>query len=149
MAKKRRDDGRRVPITDALGNRRAPVVKLKQVGDEVIHGQKSSNTVSDLQIDYPVLLDEVQQVEQYISIKMRRRSCKPTAEEVIKAFCGKAPFLLGDATTPGYATHKDIEELIESSKSNFDFTRDLMAKGWNLKRNTIDSSLKPGRRKKS
>jgi hypothetical protein len=130
------------------GQYRAPVAILKRVGDEVIHGQKSSNTVAELQTDYPMLLDEIRQAEQYISIKMRR-GCKPTPEEVIKAFDGKASFLLGDATRPGYATHKDIEEFIESRTSNFEFTPNLMAKGWNLSRSTIDSSLKPGRRKKS
>jgi hypothetical protein len=152
MAKKKsitqsQDAGSQKPMAgNPWGQYRAPLVKLKRVGDEVIHGQKSANTITELQMDYPALLDEVRQVEQYVSIKMGR-GLKPTAEEVIKAFDGKAPFLLGDATKPGYATSKDIEEFVESRESNFSFTRNLMAKGWSLTRSVIDTYLKPSRKR--
>jgi hypothetical protein len=144
MGKNEKDQNEKHGL-NSWGQYRAPMAKLRRVGDEVIHGQKSSNTVSDLQTDYPVF-NEVRQLEQYISIKMKRDS-KPTADEVVRAFEGKAPCLFGDGHISGYATPKDIEELLESKESNFSFTRNLMAKGWNLKRSAIDSYLKPGRKK--
>jgi hypothetical protein len=132
--------------TNPWGQYRGPAVKLKRVGDEVIHEQKSNDTIGELRADYNSLFGEVRQLSQFVDIKMRRGS-KPTADEVIAAFENKAPYLFGDSRTPGYATRLDVEEFLQGQLSNFRFTRSLMAKAWDLKPSVIDTYLKPGRRK--
>ena len=97
---------------NAWGHYRGPVAKLERVGDEVIHKQKSNDTIGELQADYHPLFDGVRQLSQYVDIKMKRGS-KPTVDEVIAAFEKNPPYLFGDSRAPGYATRVDVKEFIQ------------------------------------
>jgi len=130
----------------ALKHHRSPVAKLKRLGDEVIQAENSANTVSDVQNDHQILLDEVRQLDHYVLIKTQRNQTI-TAYQVIQA-CSQLRCLFGDGTFVGYATHYDIEEFLKNRPSNFDFARNLLGKALKLQRSTIDTLLKPSRKKK-
>jgi hypothetical protein len=134
----------------AAGNRwgqyRRPVACLKRAGEEILLGGPSNNTVGDLQIDYSGLLWDVRQLDQYVKLK-REKGVEPTAEAMQKDLSDLG-ILIGDGTTPGYATRSDLETFVKAKPTLFEYTRDLMAKKWHLSRSTIDTYLKP-RPKKS
>lgn len=148
MAKNEDHEGKK-PVGNAFGHYRRPVANLKRIGEEVLHDGKSNDTVGDLRKEYPVLLKEVGELEQYVRIKTKRATL-PTADEVIADFQGNG-ILVGDGKVggyEGYATRQDIAEYLQSDASNFKFARDLIAKAWNLKRSTVDTYLKPTRSKR-
>ena len=126
---------------------RASGTKLKRINDEVVLGAPSNNTAVDIQHDYPVLLGEVRQLDQYVSIKVKNRGQKPTADQLMTAFSDKTVLLIGSQDSPGYAAPADLDEFLVRHPKIWDFARDLMAKAWGLRRSTIDTLLKPHRTK--
>lgn len=125
---------------------RASGAKLKRIDDEVVLGAPSNNTAADVKHDYPILLGEVRQLDQYVSIKVKRGH-KPTADQLMTAFSEKTVLLVGNQRAPGYVALADLDEFCAKRPKIFDFTRDLMAKAWGLTRSTIDTLLKPNRKK--
>ena len=139
---------RKNPTGNPWGHYRRSAASLKRIGDEVVQDRRSNHTVGDIQIDYPLLLAEVYQLGQYVSTK-RKRGQDPSTDEVLQVFSGKG-ILVGDDKTPGYATRLDVEGYLQTLRPGptpFEFARNLMAKAWTLERSTIDSYLKPNRKK--
>ncbi len=114
------------------------------MGDEVV-SESGNDTVGAIQLDYPLLLEEVSQLSRYVS-KKRSRGQEPTADELLSA-CSKG-LLVGDGNAPGYAGPEDLKKFVKDLPAPFEFTRDLIAHTLGLSRSTIDTFLKPNRKKR-
>jgi hypothetical protein len=144
MAKNDKDDQKKTGWNQ-YGQFRAPAGKLKRIGDEVVV-ESSNNTVGAVKLDYPVLFEEVHQLDRFVSSK-RKTGSEPSADDVIAAFSGRG-ILVGDEQNPGYAKHSDIEKFLRERPTLFEYARNLLADRWGLKPQTIDSYLKPSRGKR-
>lgn len=114
------------------------------MGDEVV-SESCNDTIGAIQLDYPPLLEEVSQLQRYV-LKKRSRGQEPTADELLSA-CSKG-LLVGNGNAPGYAGLDDLRKFLKDLPTPFEFTRDLMAHTLGLRRSTIDTFLKPNRKKR-
>lgn len=84
MAKRGKDEAKKAGVK-AWGHYRSPVAKLIRRGDETVLEADSNKTTTDVQLDYPPLLEEVRQLDRYVASK-RNRGQEPTADEVMARF---------------------------------------------------------------
>jgi hypothetical protein len=134
--------------TTAIGGKSLGALQAKLVrrGEAIVYGDPSNDTVGDLQSDYPVLFWSLRELEQYVWQK-RARQLTPTLDDVKRDFRGQR-ILVGDDTAPGYATDSDLEEFLSNNPAPGKFAKELLARRWNLTPSTIETNLKPHRKKK-
>jgi hypothetical protein len=120
--------------------------KLIHRGEATVLCGPSNNTVGDLQSDYKPLSWSLRELEQYISQK-RSQKVEPSLDDVKRDFCGQH-ILVGDGAAPGYATDSDLNEFLNTNPAPVKFAKELMARRWNLTLSTIETDLKPHRKKK-
>jgi hypothetical protein len=120
--------------------------KLVWRGETIVLGGPSNDTVGDIQSDYQPLFWSLRQLSQYAAQK-RAKKAEPTLADVKRDF-GRDRILLGDSTGPGYATDSDLEEFLKTNPAPSKFAKELMARRWELALSTIETDLKPHRKKK-
>ena len=120
--------------------------KLFRRGKAIVLGGPSSDTVGDRKSDYPALFWPLRELEQY-GWQKRAQQLAPTLNDLKRDFRGQQ-ILVGDSTAPGYATDSDLEEFLSTSPAPGKFAKELMARRWNLTSSTIETNLKPHRKKK-
>lgn len=120
--------------------------KLIHRGEAIVLGGPSNNTVGDLQSDYKPLSWCLRELEQYVSQK-RLQHVEPTLSDVKRDF-QRQHVLIGDGTDPGYATDSDLNEFLNTNPAPVKFAKELMARRWNLTPSTIETNLKPHRKKR-
>jgi hypothetical protein len=138
-----KDGNHKLKAGNPWGHYRA---KLVRRGEAIVLGGPSNNTVGDLQSDYPALIWSLRELEQYTWQK-RARKLTPTLNDVKRDFRGQQ-ILVGNDTAPGYATDSDLEEFFSTNPAPGKFAKELMARRWNLTPSTIETDLKPHRKKK-
>src|SRR5712691_5939499 len=119
--------------------------KLVRRGEAIVLGGRSNDTVGDLQSDYEPLFWSLRELEQYVS-QRRSQQVTPTLADVKRDFCDQH-ILVGAGTAPGYATDSDLEEFLKANPAPGKFAKELMARRWRLTLSTIETNLKPHRKK--
>lgn len=144
MASKAKGD-QKPAVVSLSGQFRA---KLVWRGDAIVLGAQSNDTVGDVQSDYKALSWSLRELGQYVSQKRTRlQKADPTVVDIKRDFTSEH-ILLGDGTGPGYASDSDLEKFLKTNPAPGKFAKELVARAWNLDPSTIDTYIKPHRKKK-